>query len=168
MAKAKRPDFVMRKSGWSVATFWHFFPLFMSIILALLTFTMYNWDSASVPVPCMVTVYVAGGLSIIPLIDLWGKIINVKDETISFYGNKVVHKCGIFKKEEHTNILTHVLSVRVKQSFWERVFGYGTITIDVMGQWDIDMTGIKNLKKAKAYLESIAANGMDMSHVLMN
>ena len=75
---------------------------------------------------------------------------------------------GIFKKEVHTNILTHVLSVTVKQSFWERVFGYGTITIDVMGQWDIDMSGIKNLKKAKAYLETIAANGMNMSHVLMN
>ena len=168
MAKAKKPDFVMRKSGWSVASFWHFFPLFVSIILAVVVFAMCGWDFASIPMPCIIAVAIAAGSSIIPLIVLWIKIINVKDETISFYGTKVVHKCGIFKKEVHTNILTHVLSVNVKQSFWERVFGYGTITIDVMGQWDIDMSGIKNLKKAKAYLETIAANGMNMSHVLMN
>lgn len=168
MAKKVKPDFVMRKSGWSVASFWHFFPLFMSMILALLVFAMCGWDFNAVPAPGMVAVCVAAGLSLIPLFSLWVDVINVKDETISFYGNKVVHKCGIFKKEEHTNILTHVLSVKVKQSFWERVFGYGTITIDVMGQWDIDMSGIKNLKKAKAYLETIAANGLDMSHVLMN
>lgn len=168
MAKKVKPDFVMRKSGWAVASFWHFFPLFVSIILALIVFAMCGWDFAAVPASAMVAVCVAAGLSIIPLIDLWIRVINVKDETISFYGNKVVHKNGIFKNEEHTNILTHVLSVKVEQSFWERVFGYGTITIDVVGQWDIDMSGIKNLKKAKAYLEKIAANGMNMSHVIMN
>ena len=138
MAKAnipvQKPNFVMRKSAWSVVRPWH-------ILL---------------------------GFLIIPLIIMIVKIINIKDETISFYDNKVVERSGIFSKYEHTNILTTVLSVTVYQSFFGRIFNYGNISIDVMGQWDIDMRGIKNPMKAKAFLEQYAANGLGMSSFISN
>lgn len=168
MAKKVKPDFVMKKSAWTVGSFWYFFPLLVGIALAVLAFAMYDWSFSAIPTPLVLAVAVALGSALIPFIVWFIRAINVWDETISFYGNKVVHKCGIFKKATRTNILTHVLSVDVKQSFWSRVGGFGTITIDVMGPWDIDMTGIKHPKKAKAYLETIVADGMNMSHVLMN
>ena len=104
----------------------------------------------------------------IPLFMWIFKVINIKDETISFYNNKVVQREGIFMKREKTNILTTVLSVTVYQSFLGRIFNYGTISIDVMGQWDIDMRGIKNPMKAKAFLEQYAANGLGMHSFISN
>ena len=134
MAYAVQPNYVMKKSAWSVVRPWH-------ILLSFL---------------------------IVPLFIMIYKIINIKDETISFYNNKVVQRSGIISKHEKTNILTHVLSVSVHQTLWGRIFNYGNITVDVMGQWDIDMRGIKNPRKAKEYLETIAANGMGMQQFLMN
>lgn len=134
MANAVKPNYVMKKSAWSVVRPWH-------ILLCFL---------------------------IVPLIIMIFKIINIKDESISFYNNKVVQRSGIFSKHEKTNILTNVLSVSVYQSFWGRLFNYGNISVDVMGQWDVDMRGIKDPMKAKAYLEKIAANGMGMQQFIMN
>ena len=93
MANPVKPNYVMRKSAWSVIRPWH-------ILLSFL---------------------------IVPLIIMLVRIINVKDDTISFYNNKVVQRCGIFSKNERTNVLTRVLSVTVKQTFWGRIFNYGTI-----------------------------------------
>jgi uncharacterized membrane protein YdbT with pleckstrin-like domain len=108
------------------------------------------------------------GIFIIPLIIMIVKIINIKDESISFYNNKVVHRSGIFSKHEKTTILTRVLSVTVRQTFWGRIFNYGTIYVDMMGKWDISMRGIKNPKGAKAYLEKFVANGSGMRQILTN
>ena len=130
----QKPNFVMKKSAWSVIRPWH-------ILL---------------------------GFLIIPLIIMIVKIINIKDETISIYEDKVVQRKGIFSKYEHTNILTRVLSVTVKQTFVGRIFNYGTIEIDVVGYWDIDMKGVKNPKKAREFLERYAANGLGMNQFIMN
>ena len=108
------------------------------------------------------------GFLIIPLIIMLWKIINIKDETISFYNNKVVQRSGILNKYEKTTILTRVLSVTIKQTLWGRIFNYGNIEIDVVGKWDIDMKGIKNPKKAKAYLERFVVNGMNIRPIIMN
>ena len=108
------------------------------------------------------------GVLIIPLLIMFWKIINVKDETISFYNNKVVHKRGWLNRDEKTTVLTRVLSVRVRQTFWGRIFNYGTIYVDMMGKWDISMRGIKNPMGAKAYLEKFVANGSGMRQILTN
>jgi len=127
-----RPNFVMRKSAWSVIRPWH-------ILLSFL---------------------------IVPLIIMIVKIINIKDETISFYNNKVVVRSGIFSKQERTNVLTRVLSVTVKQSFWGRIFNYGTVYVDVVGRWDINMRGVKDPMAAKAYLERFVPNGRRMHQII--
>ena len=105
---------------------------------------------------------------IVPLIIMVIKIINVKDDKISFYNNKVVHTRGIFTKYEKTTVLTRVLSVTVKQTFWGRIFNYGTIYVDVVGKWDINMTGIKNPSEARQYLERFVINGRNMRSIITN
>ena len=134
MANPVKPNYVIRRSGWSVVRPWHILLFFL----------------------------------IIPLIIMIIKIINVKDDTISFYHNKVVHRSGILSKNEKTTILTRVLSVTVKQSFWGRIFNYGTIYVDVVGKWDINMTGVKNPMEAKRYLEKFVAGGRTMRSVVMD
>lgn len=134
MNNSVKPNYVIKKSAWSVIKWWH----------------------------------IVFGIFIIPLIIMIVKIINIKDESISFYSNKVVHKSGIFSKHEKTTILTRVLSVTVRQTFWGRIFNYGTIYVDMMGKWDISMRGIKNPMGAKAYLEKFVANGTGMRQILTN
>ena len=98
---------------------------------------------------------------------IW-KIINIKDETISFYNNKVVIRSGILNKNERTTILTPVLSVTVKQTFWGRIFNYGNVYVDVVGKWDLNMRGVKDPFEAKAYLEKFVARGRNTRSVVMD
>ena len=134
MATPLKPNYVIKKSAWSVVRPWHILLFFL----------------------------------IVPLIIMIIKIINIKDESISFYNNKVVERRGIFSKYEKTTILTRVLSVTVKQSLWGRIFNYGTIYVDVVGKWDINMNGIRRPREAKAFLERFVANGMTMRPIIMN
>ena len=160
-----KPNYVMTKSGWSVARIWHFLPFILAVAGTIVAFVLNDWN---IPAPWNYAIFGVLGASVIPLLVLAFRIINIKDETISFYNNKVVQREGIFSKREHTNILTTVLSVTVYQSFIGRIFNYGTISIDVMGQWDIDMRGIKDPMKAKAFLEQYAANGLGMNSFITN
>ena len=133
MATPIKPNYVIRKSAWSVIRPWH-------ILL---------------------------GFLIVPLIIMVIKIINIKDESVSFYHNRVVHRSGIFSKQEKTTIMTRVLSVSVKQTFWGRICNYGNIYVDVVGEWDINMRGVKDPMKAKAYLEQFIANGAGVRPLIM-
>ena len=130
MATRVKPNYVIRKSAWSVIRPWH-------ILL---------------------------GFLIIPLIIMIVKIINIKDESISFYNNKVVHRSGIFSKHEKTTVLTRVLSVTVKQTFWGRIFNYGTVYVNVAGPWDINMRGVKKPLEVREFLEGFVANGRTIRH----
>ena len=133
MATVVKPNYVMRKSAWSVIRPWHILLFFL----------------------------------IVPLIIMIIKIINVKDDTISFYNDRVVQRSGIFSRHEKTNIMTRVLSVTVKQTFWGRIFNYGTVQVDVVGEWDINMKGVKEPLKAKAYLERFIASGKNIRPLIM-
>jgi uncharacterized membrane protein YdbT with pleckstrin-like domain len=105
---------------------------------------------------------------VVPLIIMIIKIINVKDDKIFFYNNKVVQTSGIFSRYERTNILTQVLSVTVKQTFWGKIFNYGTVYVDVVGKWDTNMSGVKDPLKAKAYLERFVPSGKGVKPLIMN
>lgn len=129
-----KPNYVMKRSAWSVIRPWHILLFFL----------------------------------VIPLLIMIWKIINVKDETISFYNNRVVEKSGILAKNEKTTVLTRMLSVSVHQTFWGRIFNYGDIYVDVIGKWDVNMKGIKKPKKAKMFLETIAMDGMRMRPIIMD
>lgn len=131
---SNKPNYVMRKSAWSVIRPWHILLFFL----------------------------------VIPLLIMIWKIINVKDETISFYNNRVVEKSGILAKNEKTTVLTRMLSVSIHQTFWGRIFNYGDIQVDVVGKWDVNMKGIKKPKKAKKFLETIAMDGMRMRPIIMD
>ena len=134
MANNVKPNYVMKKSAWSVIRPWHILLFFL----------------------------------VVPLIIMIIKIINVKDDKIFFYNNKVVQTSGIFSRYERTNILTQVLSVTVKQTFRGRIFNYGNVYVDVVGKWDINMSGVKDPLKAKAYLERFVPSGKGVKPLIMN
>ncbi len=158
-----KPLYVMTKSAWIVVKFWHIAPMVLSIIATLVVGFLFGWTSTWIYLPLA-----AIALSLIPLVIMVYKIINIKDDQILIYSNKVVQRWGILSKHEKTNIFTAILSVNAHQTFWGRFFNYGTIKVDVVGQWDIDMKGIKDPFKARDFLEKFAANGMSMQSFIMN
>jgi len=163
MAEMIKPNYIMRKSAWCVIHVWEVLLLLLSIPTLIAGFVL------PLPEPFNLVVFaLAGVLFVVPAVIMAWNVINIMDETISIYYNKVVQRSGILAKYEHTNILTNVLSVTVKQTMWGRIFNYGTITIDTVGPWDIDMKGIKDPMKAKEYLENYAANGLGMQQFIMN
>ena len=98
---------------------------------------------------------------IIPLIIQIARIVSVKKFSIEFYDNKVVTKSGVFAKNETQSVFKGVYSVSIHRSFMGSIFGYGDITVDCPGKWDIDTVGIKNPLELKKYLETkISAEGM--------
>ena len=98
---------------------------------------------------------------VIPLIIQIARILSAKCYTLEFYDNKVVTKSGVLNKSENQTVFSKVYSVSLSQTLFGRMFGYGNITVDCPGAWDIDTCGIKNPAGLKKYLEShISSNGI--------
>ncbi len=98
---------------------------------------------------------------VIPLIIQIYRIVAANCETIEFYDNKIVHKKGVFNKSENQSVFAGVYAVSINQSFLGTIFGYGDISVDCPGRWDVNTEKIANPKGLKAYLENkITATGM--------
>ena len=160
------PLYIMTKSAWIIIRFRYFLPM---LIAGLLTLFAHLFMKEMLPDVVFYALYALTALCvIIPMAIMIFKIANIKDDQIWIYPNKVVKKWGILQKHEDTNIFTAILSVTAHQTFWGRIFNYGTLKVDVMGKWDFDMRGIKDPFKARDFLEQYAANGMGMQQVIMN
>lgn len=86
-------------------------------------------------------------------------VIYARNYELRFYGNKVVEKYGIFSTHEKSSVLTPILGVSISQSFWGKIFNYGSIDIDVVGKkWDITTTHIKAPYEFKEFLEKFIDN----------
>lgn len=102
--------------------------------------------------------YVPFFAAILTILVLVGVILEAKHHTITFYKNIVIEKKGFFSTKEKMSGLTKVLGVSVNQSFKGKLFNYGDITIDKVGQWDIDFHFIKKPYGLKNYLETLLHN----------
>ena len=98
---------------------------------------------------------------VIPLIVQIVRIVAAKSFSLEFYDGKIVEKSGVFNKQENQAVFVGVNSVSISQSFLGRIFGYGDVSVDCRGKWDVDTYGIKDPRGLKAYLESkITADGI--------
>lgn len=91
---------------------------------------------------------------IIPLVVMIWRIVVAKHHIVEFYDEHVVVKTGVLSKHERKTIFPSILSVSVYQSFWGRVCGYGSLSVDVVGKWDISLNGICDPNTVREYLES--------------
>ena len=104
---------------------------------------------------------------IIPLIIQIVRIVIAKHYVIEFYNQRIVVKSGVIAKHEKQTVFAGVYSVTVSQSLVARIFGYGNITVDCPGKWDIDTVGIKDPMRLKRYLTAfITTRGMN--NVIIN
>lgn len=118
------------------------------ILLALSIIGLIKSDKA-------ILFYIPFFAAILTILTLIGIVLEAKHHTIIFYKNLIVEKKGFFNTKEKMSGLTKVLGVTVNQSLKGKLFNYGDISIDKVGQWDIDFHYIKKPYGLKNYLESL-------------
>ena len=75
------------------------------------------------------------------------KILATKSRVYVFYPDKVLVKSGILTVREDTVFLSKVLAVRYRQTFAGRLFGYGDVLIDQLGDNDFFCRRISRPRK---------------------
>ena len=90
---------------------------------------------------------------IIPLIVMIVDIFVKKSTTIEFYDGYIIQKSGVLSRKEKRSVFPKVASVSVNQSLFGRMFNYGDVNVDVIGQWDVDLKGLAKPHDLKKYLE---------------
>lgn len=98
---------------------------------------------------------------IIPVFIFIVKVVIARHYVIEFYNDKIVVKSGVLNTQERQSVFMGVYSVSISQSLWGRMCGYGNISVDCPGRWDIDTECIENPQALKHYLETkITAKGV--------
>ncbi len=157
----ERPEYVAKRSAWSIIRFWRIL-VFWIAVPAVLFFGVKLLELELNPL-ILPIVWLA-----LMLVIFICRIIVIKSHRVEFYKNKVVEKWGVFDIEKKSNVFTAVLAVKVDQKFWGRVFGYGEVKVDMVGPWDVDLTRIKKPKKLQNYLDSRIAHVKGMHQFMAN
>ena len=98
---------------------------------------------------------------IIPLLIQIVALLRASAYSIEFYENRMVIKSGILAKNERQSVFSGVYSVSVSRTMMGMLFGYGDVSVDCPGRWDIDTRKIKNPTGLKLFLERhITSAGM--------
>lgn len=86
-------------------------------------------------------------LAVATTVVIAAKILVAKSRIYVFYPDKVLVKSGILSLREDTVFLSKVLAVRYRQTFAGRIFGYGDVLIDQLGDNDFFCRRISHPRK---------------------
>ena len=103
---------------------------------------------------------------VIPTLIIVFRIIAIKCESFEFYSDHVIHKSGVLNKSENRKPFFQVNGVSFNQSLFGSIFNYGNLIVDGAGKWDFSLTGIKNPRALKAYLETRGAKKEDFQNII--
>ena len=161
MQNKQRPEYIAKRSAWALIRFWRILVFCLAIPAGLfVAMTVLEQGMLAYIAP-------AGWIALMLFIFIC-RVIRIKCHRVIFYKNKVVEKWGVFDIEKKSNVFTAVLAVKVDQSFWGRIFGFGTVKVDMVGPWDVDLTRIKKPKKLQNYLDGRIAHIKGMHHLMPN
>ena len=152
----EKPEYTAKRSAWTVCRFWQFL-VFWVLVPVLL------YGAATVLELESTVMWAAiAAWFVLLIVILIIKIIIIKSHRVEFYRDRVVEKWGVFDVEKKINVFTAVLSARIEQKFWGRIFNYGEVKVNMVGPWDVDLTRIKKPRKLQNYLESRVARVRSM------
>ena len=103
---------------------------------------------------------------VIPTFIILFRIIAIKCESFEFYSDHIIHKSGVLNKHEDRKPFFRVNGVSFSQSLLGSMFHYGDLHVDATGKWDLNLTGIKDPRKLKEFLETRAAKEGDFSNII--
>ena len=91
---------------------------------------------------------------VVPLIMQICKIVVAKKSVIEFYPDKIVTKRGFFNVKKTEAAFESIGTVTIQQTFWGRIFNYGTVLVDGPHRWLISSFGVARPRELVSYLET--------------
>jgi len=97
---------------------------------------------------CIILGFVTWGIGFVILLIWW---LKVKGVLITIDNQKTILRKGIFSKQTNEVYHSDVRNTQVSQSFFQRMFGVGTLQVSSAGQsnMEISVSGIPDPEKAK-------------------
>lgn len=106
----------------------HWFVLFGKIFLEVLLIALIIGGSLALSAFYPVAIY-ALGLVLVPLVGMFSDILVWRNKAYVVTNRRVIQIAGVFDKEVVDSSLEKVNDVKMSQSFFGRMFGYGDIEI---------------------------------------
>ena len=75
---------------------------------------------------------------------------------------------GVFSVSNHEYAVAGITEINVYQSFFGRIFNYGTINIALAGDKYVCLEGIMSPNEIKIFIESQLKKTADATHMLVN
>lgn len=91
------------------------------------------------------------GIWLIPAFIYWLKWKNTENGVTN---KRVIHKEGIISRRTDEMRLKSIESIYIRQGFWGRIFGFGTVVITGRGQGDVILKWIEKPLEAKIEIEN--------------
>lgn len=107
---------------------------------------------------------------IVPIFILVFTILEVKKDVWELGQDKLVHRYGLFSKNEHIILVKDITECTCNQSFWGRIFKFGDLSLSVIGKRATHISCVKNPEESaevlRQYIEK--ARHADIKEVLAN
>jgi uncharacterized membrane protein YdbT with pleckstrin-like domain len=87
--------------------------------------------------------------------------VHIDKKTISI-------KSGVFNKKNSAYAVGGITEVSVYQSFFGRIFNYGTVTLYLAGNKTVSLNGILNPESVKIYIDDLLLKTANSTHILVN
>ena len=104
--------------------------------------------------------------TIIPIFIILIHIWILKRDKTYFYDSKIISKSGLLSNHVQETSFVGISTIRVDQSFWGRMFGFGDLYIDIIGKWDIKIIGVKHPEKAREFLSQYIVNKENITSII--
>lgn len=154
-----RPNYVARKTAWlmfNLKDICIFLMFLAGVAVAVLAGFVLALDDTLK----LIGMIAGGAIALFFLIWYIIRFLAIKLEVFEFYDHKIVYKQGVFRRHEATSTFLGVLSFEVNRTFLGRILGYGHVSVDAVGRWDMDIEFVSKPKKLQAYLETRGASKM--------
>ena len=92
---------------------------------------------------------------IVPLIMQICKIVLAKRTVIEFYPDKIITKKGFFNIRQTETAFEGISSVSIQQTFWGKIFNYGTVVCQGTNHNNVTFTNVKNAEYIKKNINEL-------------
>ena len=91
-----------------------------------------------------------------------------KHYRVTILDKTIVVKSGVFNKENSEYAVAGITQITVSQSFFGRIFHYGTVMISLAGNKNVSLEGIINPYGVKKFIEDKLLQTAKATHMLVN
>ncbi len=95
-------------------------------------------------------------------------IVVAKHYNVHIGKNTISIKDGVFNVSNHEYAVAGITVINVYQSFFGRIFNYGTVNISLAGNKYVSLEGILTPNEVKVFIERQLKKTADAEHMLIN